>query len=141
MSEDDLKTRFRDVSLTAIATILGALLALVGVYTTGWFNFASKDEELRVHLVDIAIGILRSNPKDEGIKPIREWAMDIIDRNSGIQLSKDAREALLEHIVPTSKSKTGELAWTGPEVGGTRLVCYFDANGAPTDCRQIPASK
>jgi len=136
MPEGDLQTRVRDVSVTAIATILGAILALVGVYVTGWFNYASKDEELRVHLVDIAIGILRSDPKDEGIKPIREWAMDIIDRNSGIQLSK-----VLEHVVPVSKVRPGDLAYVGPDTGGGHLACYYDTNGVPSICREVQTSK
>jgi hypothetical protein len=50
--------------------VVGAALA------TGYYGFASKDEELRVHLVELAIGILKADPK-EGVAPARSWAIDV----------------------------------------------------------------
>ena len=40
-------------------------------------TFASKDQELKVHLVEIAIGILLADPKED-VTPARGWALDII---------------------------------------------------------------
>ena len=59
-----------------------------------YFTFASKDQELKVHLVEIAIGILRANPKED-VTPARGWALDVIEKNSGVPFSQDDREALL----------------------------------------------
>ncbi len=75
----------------ALATVIAAVLAAVA---TGWFGFASKDEELRVHLVEIAIGILRADPKED-VTPARAWAIDIIEKNSGVPFKADDRAALL----------------------------------------------
>jgi hypothetical protein len=47
---------------------------------TGWFSFASKDEELRVHLVEIAIGILRADPKED-VAPARDGQLKLSKRN------------------------------------------------------------
>lgn len=80
--------------IAALAALLGALAGFGGALATGWFSYASKDEELRVHLVELAIGILRADPK-EGVAPARSWAIDVIEKNSGVPFNKDDRDALL----------------------------------------------
>jgi hypothetical protein len=73
-----------------------AVLALAGVLATAWSAYASKDEELRVHLVEIAIGILRADPTKEDVAPARAWAMDAIDKYSGLRpFTADERAALV----------------------------------------------
>ena len=46
-------------------------------FGAGYLTFASKDQELKVHLVEIAIGILLADPKED-VTPARGWALDII---------------------------------------------------------------
>ena len=77
---------------------------------TGWFSYASKDEELRVHLVELAISILRADPK-EGVTPARGWAINVMEKNSGITFDKEDRDALL------SKPIVGKELWTGKKIG------------------------
>ena len=83
-----------DWAKTAIGGVVGALIGFGGAVATGYFSYVSKDEELRVHLVELAIGILKADPK-EGITPARGWAIEVIEKNSGIQFDKDDRAALL----------------------------------------------
>ena len=64
----------------SIAAVIGGVLTLIAAVATSWFGFASRDEELRVHLVEIAIGILRADPSKEDVAPARAWAMDAIDK-------------------------------------------------------------
>ena len=52
-------------------------------FGAGYLTFASKDQELKVHLVEIAIGIRRADPKED-VTPARGWALDIIEKNSGV---------------------------------------------------------
>jgi len=73
--------------LTAITGVVGALAGFGGAVATGLFSFASKDEELRVHLVEIAIGILRADPKED-VAPARA-------KNSGVNFDEKDRAALL----------------------------------------------
>jgi hypothetical protein len=68
-------------TLAAFAGIAGAMFGFAAAVATGWFSFASKDDELRVHLVDIAIGILRADPKGD-VAPARGWAIDVIEKDS-----------------------------------------------------------
>ena len=44
--------------------------------------------------MEIAIGILRADPKED-VTPARGWALDIIEKNSGVPFSQQDREALL----------------------------------------------
>ncbi len=65
--------------VSAVAAVIGAGLAFAGVYSTGWFNYASKDEELRVQLVQLAVGILKI-PKADGQAQPRNWAIDVMEK-------------------------------------------------------------
>jgi hypothetical protein len=35
-------------------------------------------------------------------------------------------------------AKPGDIAWAGPCVNGNRIVCYYDPNMDPSDCRNQP---
>lgn len=38
-------------------------------------------------------------------------------------------------------AKPGDIAWIGPcEPNGKRVICYYDANLDPSDCRNISCS-
>ena len=80
--------------MTAITGVVGALAGFGGAVATGLFSFASKDEELRVHLVEIAIGILRADPKED-VAPARAWAIEVVEKNSGVNFDEKDRAALL----------------------------------------------
>ncbi len=85
-----------------IGAVGGAVAVAVAALVTGWFSFASKDEELRVHLVEIAIGILRADPKED-VTPARAWAIDVIERNSGVLFTSEDRAALLHKPILTQE--------------------------------------
>jgi hypothetical protein len=78
----------------AIAVVIAAIIGAAGGFAAAYFGFLSKDQELKVHLVEIAVGILRADPK-EGVTPARGWALDVIDKYSGVPLSNEDRVALL----------------------------------------------
>jgi hypothetical protein len=54
-------------TLSAGAALLGALGGFGGAVATGWFAYASKNEELQVRRVEIAMGILRADPSKEDV--------------------------------------------------------------------------
>jgi hypothetical protein len=58
------------------------------------------------------------------------------------KLSKKQAKALLHekgaHLSPNG-AKPGDIAWVGPcESTGTRVICYYDRNMDPSDCRNVP---
>jgi hypothetical protein len=90
-------------ALTIVPALVGGLAGFGGAVATGWFSYASKDEELRVRLVEIAITILEADPaKTDHLTPARDWAMDVIDQKSGVKFS-DADRAALVHEPITAK--------------------------------------
>ena len=94
MPEPSFAVRLRDTSVTAIATVIGAVLTLIGIYFTGWFAYASKDEELRSHLVEVALGILREDPKGESddMKKVRVWAIRLRRAQFGRRISEGGHQ-------------------------------------------------
>jgi hypothetical protein len=92
---------------STIVVVLVAVLSAVATFGASYLAFASKDQELKVHLVEIAISILRADPKKEDVAPARGWALDVIAKNSGVPFSEQDREALLHK--PLSLLKTGGL--------------------------------
>jgi hypothetical protein len=80
--------------MVGIVAVLAAAITGAAGLGVGYLTFASKDQELKVHLVEIAISILRADPKED-VTPARGWAINIIERNSGVPFSPQDREALL----------------------------------------------
>jgi hypothetical protein len=83
-------------ALTIVPALVGGLAGFGGAWVTGYFSLASKDEELRVRLVEIAISILEADPSKTDLTPARGWAMDVIDQKSGVKFSDADRAALLK---------------------------------------------
>jgi hypothetical protein len=77
----------------AIGAAIGGVLALIAAVATGWFSFASKDEELRVHLVEIAIGILRADLAKEDVlqQELGQWTPSTSTLACGLSQMKSER--------------------------------------------------
>lgn len=83
----------RDLGIFIAALLIGLWSAVVTY--KAWFD------ERNARLVEIGIGVLRDDPtKGEAIKPVREWAMKLIDANAGVKFSDEARAALLGKPFP-----------------------------------------
>jgi hypothetical protein len=80
--------------VVALVAVFSALIGAGATLGVAYFTFASKDQELKVHLVEIAVSILRADPKED-VTPARGWALEIIEKNSGVPFSGEDRQALL----------------------------------------------
>jgi hypothetical protein len=98
----------------AVIALLSAVIAGAASFGVGYLAFASKDQELRVHLVEIAIGILRADPKED-VAPARKWAIDVIEKNSGITFDAANRDALLHK--PLMDKRAIWLSPDDPDLG------------------------
>lgn len=118
--------------VSAAAAVIGAALTFAGVYYTGWFNYASKDEEFRFNLVKLATGILNI-PKADGQAQPRNWAIDVMVHYSGIPMNGDERNLLVDLgglkgvpiITATPTTPAAFICVPGPE--GKFLKFYYDA--------------
>jgi hypothetical protein len=118
--------------VVALVAVLSALIGAGASLGVAYFTFASKDQELKVHLVEIAIGILRADPKED-VGPARGWALDVIEKNSGTPFSTKDRVALLGKPLPYGGDLRSALRnMIGPEgfITTTTTKAGIDAGNA-----------
>lgn len=78
------------------AAVFGAVLVPVVVAVVGQsYTAAIKQQESRARFVELAIEILREDPTQGEEDPLRQWAADVVNANSGTQLSPLARTVLV----------------------------------------------
>lgn len=70
-----------------------ALIAAAAGFGGAWLTFASKSQELQIRMVEIAVGILRADPKGPG----SDWAIRVIELNSGTTFSAVDRKELMKN--------------------------------------------
>jgi len=78
----------------AIAAIFAAIAVPVVVALVGWWIQTSiSQQSVRKDYVQMAIAIL-SNPQSSEDKALRQWAIAMLDQNSPVPFSEDARSEL-----------------------------------------------
>lgn len=84
-----------------------ALAAAVGVIggalVTGGFNYLSHQSEVDAKMIELSVGILRSSPTPE-TEPLREWAIDVIDKRARFSFNAKQRAVLLKRQLPFTKT-------------------------------------
>jgi hypothetical protein len=79
---------FYKVAVPLVLLILGLCL-----------NSSYKERELRQKYVEIAVGILGSQPTPETL-PLRIWAIRTVNNDAEIKMSPQVREILKERALP-----------------------------------------
>ena len=88
-----------------------ALAALFGGFAGSWIEQTSRERELNIKMIELAIGLLKEDPKGP-LRPAREWAVGVIAKyaeNEDDPLSEDALTALKSEKVDVF-SRIGERA-------------------------------
>jgi hypothetical protein len=98
--------------------LIAAGFGLVGGLIGGALDYVVREREINVKMVEIAVGLLREDPKGR-LQPAREWAVQVIDDNSDTPLSDAARQALLN--CPVDKFAAIGRSATGKELPGATL--------------------
>jgi hypothetical protein len=63
-----------------------------------------KSRELDIHMVEIALSLVKPDPNVDPTKiGAREWAIDVMEKFSGIPFSAGARKSIIETSVPVDK--------------------------------------
>jgi len=70
------------------------MIPLVVAYLGNAVSKDHKDKEIGVRYVELAAGILRTEPNPQ-TKALREWAVAVIDHFSQVPLPKEAQDELL----------------------------------------------
>jgi len=68
-----------------------------------------KSRELDIHMVEIALSLVKPDPNVDPTKiGAREWAIDVMERFSGVPFSPAARKSIIETSVPVDKAILGK---------------------------------
>lgn len=84
--------RFR---ATEVVTLLVAVVALVGTLTSSFYTYSNRNRELDIELVKLGVAILRADPKETQTRGAREWAINVIEKFSGVPFTEKAKAELL----------------------------------------------
>ena len=88
---------------TEIATIAVAGVALIGSVVSAFYTYANRNRELDIKLVEIGIGILRTDPKGTDLASARAWAIQIIEDNPAMAagMTDCGRRLVSEVLLPS----------------------------------------
>lgn len=80
-----------------VAMLTASTAAFIGSVSFAVFSVETWTAKRNADLVKIGVGVLRVDPeKEKQISAAREWALDLIDANSGgVKFSPEARAQLL----------------------------------------------
>jgi len=106
----------KEVALIISAIAVPIIAAKIG----GEVNSAMKESENRIRYVELAINQLRSLPSPETAS-LRDWAVELLDEQSPVKLSEDAKAQL--------KSGTLALPISAVAPGGTGVSVGSGSGG------------
>lgn len=97
------KTKWLEFSFPQIATITVAVLGSAASLGGAYLSYTQGNRELDIKLIEIGIGILRSDPKQTDVKAARAWAVEIIEKSSGTKFSAADRAELIQRPLGFSR--------------------------------------
>lgn len=81
--------------LTATSALLASVLVPIAVAVVGnAYTSALKESETRLKYTEIAVAILKERPLPD-TQNVRGWAVDVLNKYSGVPIDQKAREELL----------------------------------------------
>lgn len=103
---------------TIVASVASIAVPLVIAWVGGVYNANIKDSENRIRYVELAIAQLRSPPTPE-TAALRDWALELLDSQSPIKLSPEAKSQLKSNAltIPIQLSGKGTAV-----AGGTATL-------------------
>ena len=123
------------------ASVIVAVIACIGAVTSASYTYLNGSRGLDIELVKIGIGILSVNPKEAQTVGARQWAVEIIEKYSNHEFSKEAKHDLLnsrlnvrnevENAEPEYVTLRGFLFPDGSEKADPELVIYIRELFAP----------
>ncbi len=91
--EKDKLERIQSIASICSSIAIPLVLAVIGYFVQRQF----ADEGLKKDYVSIAAGILKDDPSKQE-PDLRKWAVNVLDSNSPIPFSKQAKDGLLKGV-------------------------------------------
>jgi hypothetical protein len=93
-SLSSLASLLKDFSIPLATVVIPVVLALFGHRYTQ----TQKERETQAHFVELALEILRAQPV-AGAESVRAWAIEVVDKYSGVPLAAPAKAELEAHSI------------------------------------------
>lgn len=99
-NSDELPVRWKKIQV--ITGLIGTILVpFVAAYIGNSINQSIKNNELGLSYVQLAVGILREQPKPE-TENLRKWAIEVVNNYSAVDLPEEARLELKQEKLSVS---------------------------------------
>lgn len=89
----------RDRSPVWITPLVGVIGVVVGAAITGGLSYIGQQHEIDAKMIELTVGILRAVPTHE-TNPLREWAVDEIEKRGKFKFTFEQRTALVDFGIP-----------------------------------------
>ena len=105
------------------AIIVSGVFVLAGAGAAIMWPDANVERQTDVQFVTLAMAILSKEVTEHDQRPLREWAIEIINEHSKVEISGEAKTLLLE--------KTWQLEWEATRRETIRAVDAWRALDTP----------
>jgi hypothetical protein len=79
--------------------LVGASGLVIGALISGGFSYLNHQGDMDAKMIELSVGVLRADPTPE-TSPLREWAIDTIEKRAKFSFSAEQRAALLKRRLP-----------------------------------------
>jgi hypothetical protein len=91
--------------VTAIAVIaVPILVALITTVVTQFYTATEKSRAQDIHMVEIGVSLIAPDPSNDPKRSgARSWALDVMEKYSGVRFSAEARDLIIGNSVQVDK--------------------------------------
>jgi hypothetical protein len=79
--------------------VVPIVVALITSVVAQYFTASQKARDQDIRMVEIALSLVTPDPQGGGAKGAREFAVDLLEKYSGVPISKDERESMVSTAV------------------------------------------
>lgn len=100
-----------------VVQLIEKLILPIAVLISGHFvTLAVQGHQSNAKMAELAVDILKADPKEGSATGMREWAIDVVNNYSGVTLSEEAANSLIDQklVVASEKSSIAQAFGTSP---------------------------
>jgi hypothetical protein len=97
-----------------LIAVVGLAGVIGGALINNGFNYLDKKADVDAKMIELSVGILRTEATPD-TRPLREWAIDVIEKRAGFNFDQAQKAVLLKQELPyrgpSFTSATSGSAW------------------------------
>lgn len=107
-------------SAPVVLSLIGALAVVGGASISAWVADRAAARAFDAKMVEIGVGILATDPGKSDVTAARQWALDLVEKHSGLTFSADGRARLLHSpLVAPGAMFIGGMVRAAPSASAT----------------------